>query len=323
MTVSNKDENLAPVVLFVYNRPEHTGQTLKALAKNRLAEKSTLYIYSDGPRKGDEKKVEEVRTLIRQEAWCGDVHIMESATNNGLAASIKNGVSTILKEKGKVIVLEDDLVTSPAFLTYMNRALDFYNERKSVFSISGYCLPAHKMEIPDDYPYDVFACLRNSSWGWATWDDRWQQVDWSVSHYKTLAENEAVKEAFGRMGDDVFSMLHDMNSGKLDIWSIQFTLAHFVNHAISIVPVKSYVDNIGMDGTGENCRVSDGLRNLNLNEKTDLNWLDVIYQDKRIINAFYNAYCRKKRPIPKKMINYISRKLGGSSIFTIKKKIYD
>jgi hypothetical protein len=317
---------LAPVVLFVYNRPAHTEQTLNALMQNKLANESTLYIYADGAKSNASKEslnnINEVRKIIRAKQWCKDVIISESDANKGLALSIRSGVTEIVEKHGKVIVMEDDLLTSHAFLTYMNEALDYYQNRNSIFSISAYNLPAEKMLIPEDYYYDVYVSLRNGSWGWGTWKDRWNQIDWDVSHYKTMMVNQQLQDAFNRRGDDVFEMLQMQQNGKLNIWSIQFTMAHFVNHAVSIVPTVSYVDNLGLDGSGENCSINQTYRNNKLCTKESIRFLDILYEDKRFINAFYSANCKIKRPLWQKAINKVNRMLGGENIFVIKKKIY-
>lgn len=319
-------DDLAPIVLFVYNRPIHTMKTLQALKNNILAAKSRLFIYCDGAKTDSSPEIVEaikqVRIIVKQESWCGDVQIYESDKNKGLAESIKVGVSEIVGKYGRVIVLEDDLITSPAFLTYMNTALDYYADRKSVFSISAYTPPRSMVQIPENYPYDVYVCLRNDSWGWATWIDRWQQVDWQVSAYEAIKQQPEMKLAFNRGGDDIFSMLEMQQDKKLNIWSIQFTVAHFMNHAVCVLPTSSYVDNMGLDGSGENCSVSKSLRNNVLNQNEQVRFLDVLYEDRRIINAYYSAFCNKKRPSWQKMINRISRIIGGKNVFVIKKKIY-
>lgn len=316
--------NLAPVVLFVYNRPDHTRQTLQALKSNKLSEKTKLFVFADGAKKDANaatlEKISRVREIIHSEKWCGEVEIIEAIENKGLAQSIKEGVTSVMEKFGKVIVMEDDLITSSAFLTYMNKALDYYQTRQSVFSISAYSYPPNKFVVPRDYEYDVFVSLRNGSWGWGTWSDRWEKVDWKVSSYPIM--NQEMKEALNRGGDDVFELLEGQQTGKLNIWSIQFTMAHFKNHAISILPCISYVDNIGMDGSGENCSEFTSLRNEKLNEKEDIRFLDVLYEDKRIINAFYSANCRSKRPLWKKVINKLCRTIGITPIYVIKKKIY-
>lgn len=326
MENNEKHFEYTPIALFTYNRPYHTLKTLESLMRNELASNSLLYIYSDGPKsrclEEDKKRISEVRELIRKRQWCREVRIIESEYNKGLAESIKTGVTEVINQYGRVVVLEDDLVTSPTFLNYMNKALNFYENKKSVYSISGYCLPPNKFQIPSDYFYDVFVSLRNSSWGWGTWADRWNQIDWETNCYNVIKNNERIKEALNRGGDDVFDLLEKLRSDELDIWSIQFTLAHFVNHGISIVPTVSFIDNLGLDGSGINCNPNKKLKNPVLNDKKDLRFLNILYEDKQIVNSFYNAYCRKRRAIWKRIINRICRLIGKNNHFIIKKKIY-
>lgn len=317
---------LAPIVLFVYNRPNHTLKTLQALQRNTLAAQSTLHIFADGPKENASaellNKIKTVRNIISVEKWCNEVVLHEFPTNKGLYRSIREGVTEILEQYGRVIVMEDDLQTSSAFLTYMNQALNFYADRKSVFSITGYNYPNNKMSIPTNYQYDTYVSLRNGSWGWATWIDRWNQIDWDVKSYETIKNTPSIKEALNRMGDDEFEMLQMQQDGILNIWSIQFTIAHFINHAVAIIPCQSYVDNIGLDGTGENCGVQSSLQHSQLNQNENPKFVDIIYEDKRIINAFYNVNCRKRLPLWKRAINRLSRKLTGKPAF-FKGKVYE
>jgi hypothetical protein len=303
---SKVNYKLAPIVLFVYDRPEHTKSTLFALKNNELAKESMLYVYCDGPKEnaGEEElnKNKKSKKIIKRKPMVGNIEIIESETNLGLATSIKKGVTEVFRKHDRIIVLEDDLVTSPAFLTYMNDALDFYEKRKSVFSISGYCLPPSKLKIPAEYPFDVFVSLRPFSWGWGTWIDRWNQIDWNTRNFPIIAHDFHVREAFNRGGDDVFSYLEDQKTGKLDIWTSPFVYAHFINHAVSILPVHSYVENIGMDGSGMHCSPTLAFKNDTLCENKNSIFLEILYEDKRIINSFYNAYCHKKRPLWKKFI---------------------
>lgn len=319
--------SLAPIVLFVYNRPEHTRKTLQALQQNILAPNSTLHIFADGAKKDASsaviQRINEVREIIHSQQWCGEVIIHQSNENKGLYQSVRQGVTEIVNQYGKVIVMEDDLQTSPAFLSYMNKALDFYANYQSVFSISGYNYPASQMTFSSDYHYDTYLSLRNCSWGWATWVDRWQQIDWDVKSYEVIKHSPAIKAALNRMGDDEFEMLQQRMEQGLNIWSIQFTIAHFLNHAVAIYPVHSYLNNIGNDGSGENCGVSHSLDNAVLSSNTDPKFLDILYEDSRIINAFYNIHCRKKRPIWQKIINTIYRFLGKPAPFVIKRKVYE
>lgn len=320
--------DLAPIVLFCYNRPWHVEQTLNALSLNHGADQSVLYIFCDGPKAEATpkqiEKINEVRKVVRQKKWCKDVIIKEASSNKGLANSIIDGVSEVIDQHGKVIVLEDDLITSPYFLKYMNKALDYYEKIMGVFSISANRPPLSKMHIPNDYPYDVFACLRSYSTGWATWKDRWEKVDWTMSYLDEFLLHPEQVSAFNRCGDDMTEMLHMQREGKIDSWAIRFSFAHFQHHAVAISPCFSYVSNIGFDGSGIHSGIIRDIYENDLQLAVqNPRFINVVYEDKRIINAFYNVYCRRKRPLWQKAINFIMRKIGLQAPFVIKKKIYN
>lgn len=320
--------NIAPIIVFAYNRPNHLSQTLSALARNDLASQSVLYIYCDGakPNATEEQlqRVLESRKVAHAVRGFKEVRVVESAYNKGLANSIIGGVTEVINEFERVIVLEDDLLTSPYFLKYMNSALDYYQDRPAVMSISANRPPMDKMEIPADYPYDVFVCLRSYSTGWATWKDRWNRVDWSMDFMDEFMKHPEQIEAFNRAGDDMTRLLIMQKEGKIDSWAMRFGFAHFKEHSVAILPCVSYVDNIGFDGTGihSGTNTTNEFRNdLSLSVK-EPRFVDLIYEDARIINAFYNRFCEKKRPLYQRIINTIYRKIGKRPPFVIKRKIY-
>ena len=181
-------KNLSPIVLFVYNRLEHTKRTVGALKKNKLAKESQLYIFSDAP-KNDEAvpMVKQVRKFIKKVDGFKKVEIIERNKNFGLANSIITGVTEVINKHGKVIVLEDDIVTSPAFLVYINRLLEVYKNNKKIYAITGYNQPSRIMKIPKDYPYDVYFHPRAASWSWGTWKDRWNKADWEVKDFEKFS----------------------------------------------------------------------------------------------------------------------------------------
>ncbi len=318
----------APIILFVYNRPYHTEQTLKALSENVFAEQSRLFIFCDGPKKDATNEhidnIQKVRSIVKSKKWCGNVSVIESDVNKGLSSSIIAGVTKVLDKYGKAIVLEDDLKTSPWFLKYMNEALTYYEDRKSVFSIGACRPPLSKMQIPKDYEYDVFVGLRSYSWGWATWKDRWDQVDWSMDYMASFLTHPEQIKAFNRAGDDMTKLLRMQYEGSIDSWAMRFGFAHFFNHAIAILPCVSYVDNIGFDGTGTHCGKVPSL-----DYSGDIHFapekcrfLDVLYEDSRIINAFYSSFYPARRPLWQRACNFIARKLGRKPPFIIKQKVY-
>ncbi len=240
--------NLAPIVLFVYNRPKHTRQTIESLKNNLLANESSLFIFSDGPKtESDSKKIDEVRSYIRAINGFNKLEIEESKSNKGLARSVIEGVTKIINMHSKVIVLEDDIVCSSGFLKYMNEALNYYEKNEKIFSVSGYCFP---INIPIDYKGDVFILPRASTWGWGTWANRWHKADWDIKDYKEFLHSNSMQSMFNLGGEDLTPMLKAQMRGQLDSWGIRWTYAHFKNNAFCLYPVSSKVKNIGADKSG-------------------------------------------------------------------------
>ncbi len=311
----------APVLLITFNRPEHTKRTIEAL---RVQQPPLVYVFQDGARAENERDAvacPAVREVIEKEIdWKCELHTHFSEQNRGCRDAIIFAISSVLKVHESVIIVEDDIVTSPAFYSYMCKALDYYRNRPTVWSISGHSHSPEKFQVPEDYDYDVFASPRLFNWGWGTWRDRWERTDWSMSYYDELLRHPYEMQAFSRGGDDLIPMLVDEKMGRSSAWDIQFAFAHFANHAVSIVPCVTYAYNIGQDGSGthSSIRKVDTRLNLNPNPK----FIDNLYFDSRILNALHSAFSRVKRPKWQKAINFIFRKLGKQAPFVIKKKIY-
>ena len=241
-------KNLAPIVLFVYNRISHTKKTVDSLRKNELAADSHLYIFSDGAKSNRDKDlVDEVRGFISKIDGFKSVTIIKRESNFGLADNIISGVSEVIQNYSKVIVLEDDIVCSKTFLIFMNKLLAEYETNNSIFSVTGYTFP---IKIPDDYEFDVYLASRASSWGWGTWLDRWEKVDWKVNDYQNFIKDKQAVNDFNEGGEDLAAMLNEQMAGKIDSWSIIWTYSHFINNAYCVYPVKSRVKNIGTDRSG-------------------------------------------------------------------------
>lgn len=242
---------LAPVVLFTYRRPGHTRATLDALACNKLAEQTKLFVFSDGPKdEEDAEAVASVRKLIREVSGFASVTLIERPRNMGLAQSVISGITDMLKDFEDVIVLEDDLVTSKNFLAYMNAALDHYRDDPHAFSVTGHTFPREALRIPGKYPYDTYAGHRCSSWSWGTWRDRWQCVDWDMHYFPSFCQDTQAQEELNRGGQDMAMALHKQYKGEIDSWAIRFCYAHYANGMSCIYPTKTLVRNIGLDHSG-------------------------------------------------------------------------
>ena len=321
--------SLAPVIVFCYNRPAHLRKTLTWLSKNALASETTLFVFCDGAKSNATQeqigKVKEARRVAHEVAIVPafkEVHFVEREENLGLGTSIITGVTEVIKEYGKVIVLEDDLETSPYFLDYMNKCLDHYESRKSVFSISSLSRPHPERFYPKDYPYDVYVSLTHHPTGWGTWADRWNQVDWNVQLLDEVKIHPEMIEAFRRIEySDYDALIDQVQTGK-NVWSIRFAFAHFVNHAVSICPIVSYINHIGWDSEATNATASTQWNVERLAEKKDIKLLDVLYEDKRIINAWYSFSIPKRRSKFCKLKNWFGRRFLGRDEYALKGRVF-
>ena len=248
-------QSLSPIVLFVYNRLLHTQQTIQALKKNHLATQSELFIFSDAAKGSkDKESVDAIRKFIETIDGFKKVTIYKNQYNAGLANNIIKGVSKILHEYGKAIVLEDDLITSPYFLSYMNKALNLYENQANIFSISGFNYPPEIFTLPSYYKYDVYLNYRSCSWGWATWKDRWAKTDWAMTDYKEFSRRHHDKKLFNRGGDDLYDKLKDAMNGLTNSWAIRWAYTHYKYNAYAVYPRYSYINNIGFDNSGTHCK---------------------------------------------------------------------
>lgn len=242
--------SVAPLVIFVYKRPDIAKQMLTAINKNLLVEKTDVFIFSDGSKSdSDKEKVNEVRNIIHEFSKNNNfksVTIEESSVNKGLANSVINGVTKIINQYGKVIVLEDDLIASHNFLQFMNDCLEFYKDDTSVWSIGGMLGAAFKkLRHLEQYDKDIYACYRAGSWGWASWRDRWEKIDWEMSDYDSFMKDRKRKKLFNRGGSDLVGMLRMQHDGKIDSWAIRWVYYQSKENMVSIFPCKSLIKNIG------------------------------------------------------------------------------
>ena len=240
--------SLAPIALFTYNRPYHTRKTVEALQQNKLSSESDLIVFSDGPKANNSgEQVQQVRDYLKTIQHFNSVKIVERTSNYGLSANILDGVHQIISQYGKVIVLEDDLVTSPFFLDFMNDGLRLYENDEKVISLHGYLLP-----VNENLPGTFF--LRGADcFGWATWKRGWDlfQPDGSLLLKKLIDSNQTEEFEFDGSYPYV-QMLKDQIACKTSSWAIRWYASAFLENKYTLYPGKSLVSNIGGDGSGTN-----------------------------------------------------------------------
>lgn len=261
MENKSKEKVYAPVVVFVYKRIEQTKKVFEALKDNELAKESDIFIFSDGAKNEREKKqIDDVRSYIRSlesRGWFHSVTVQETPKNMGLANSVISGVSQIIEQYGKIIVLEDDLITSTQYLSYMNDCLDYFEPDQRIWAVCGYTPDLKSLQ---NYNRNTYLSYRASTWGWGMWKDRWVTIDWDVKDYCKFCWNPWRRFRLRLGGNDMYSMLKAQMHGKLDSWGIRWCYAQSKAGKLAVMPREPLVQNIGFDGTGTHSKIEDGKR---------------------------------------------------------------
>lgn len=244
--------NPAPIVLFIYNRPEHTRTVLNALSENIGADQSEIYVFADGPKEGASPeeicKIEETRSVIKEKKWCKNIHLIKREKNMNLEDNVIDGITTVVSKYGKVIVLEDDIVCSPYFLKYCNDGLQVYEKNKQIYSINAFMFPIDYGESAETFLLPFI-----SSWGWATWKNRWEKFDHLIKDAEVISNNEFLSQRFNLANYSYTSIL------CMKTWDIKWYYTAFLRNGLGVFPTKTLVKNIGFDSTGTH-NGNEGLR---------------------------------------------------------------
>ncbi|WP_180232398.1 sugar transferase [Priestia megaterium] len=305
-----KDKGNA-VILFVFNRPDHTKKTLQGLKENSV---SKLHVFCDGARNLDEKKkVKEVRKLIDEIEWC-EVEKHFSEINLGLASSVINGISKIFSEGyNSVTVLEDDCTPKKGFIDYMNKLLEHYQHNEKVMHVSGFGLPIKKYTNRD-----VFLTPYPCSWGWGTWKEVWEGCNFELlDEYKSVLENTELKNKFNYAGEGFSKFLSLQLEGKVNSWLIRWYYYIFSQNGLCVWSYDSLIANNGFDGSGIHKVKRD---RFNQKAEAEFTGKDIKFEDnfdlnKNLIREFRRFFIGSS--LIEKVRTYIYLKTG----FLIEKKI--
>ncbi len=280
----------APIVLFAYNRPIHLKRTLDALSRCPEAKLSELHIFCDGAKhEKTDKSVDEVRRIVRNisQGTFAMVCIIEREKNYGLAASVIDGVSRVIAEYGRVIVMEDDGIVSPHFLKFMNMCLERYEADEEIGSVSG---SSPVLKLPADYRSDIYFTKRSSSFGWGTWKSRWIGVDWNLDNIADFYRDKELLNRLNLGGYDRFIRLHRQRGGKGNSWSVRFGAHHARKNWRVIYPRFSYIEDIGDDGSGTHTFNNHARFNGDLNSAIAEPNIDKPQENLQIERAFRKVY---------------------------------
>jgi len=295
---------LAPISLFTYNRPWHTRQTVEALLKNDLAGDSELIVFSDGPKNPqDEPNIDEVRQYIRAINGFRKVTVIERTKNLGLAPSVIKGVTDVLAKHDRIIVLEDDMVTSPFFLRFMNDALELYRNEEKVISVHGYIAPVSE-KLPNTFFLRCTDC-----WGWATWKRGWELFEEDGKKLLSELEGKGLANKFDLDGSYRYvRMLKDQIAGRKSSWAVRWYASAFVHERLSLRVGVSLIQHIGNDGSGTNVGACDKFDVSLSNVAIPVESIPIAENlETRKIVANYMRSIRT--PFPKAILNYVKKLL--------------
>ncbi|MHC1753257.1 sugar transferase [Humidesulfovibrio sp.] len=240
----------APIALFCFNRPEHLAKTLDSLSQAHGLRQSVIHAFCDGPRNdADQDGVAAVRALLRQRSATLPIVLHEKQANLGLQQSIVQGVTELVETQGRAIVLEDDILVSPHFLSFMNDALDRYADEPKVMHIAAYFPPTPVEGLPQCFFYRPASC-----WGWATWAESWRHLQLDAASLLSRLEGEA-GHAFNLEGAYGFLNHLKLNlQGRINTWAIFWYASVYLRGGLCLHPARSLAWNIGHDGSGANCK---------------------------------------------------------------------
>ena len=275
---------MSPICLFVYKRYDTTKLMLESLLACPECADSELYVFMDEARNDSEADdVEKVRALFDNLQGFKAIHPYPARMNKGMARSVIDGVTTVLEKHESIIVLEDDLVVAPDFLTFMNAALEAYRDRSDIWSISGYTPNLKEIEQYDKN--GVFLVPRAQCWGWATWSDRWETVDWEVSDFNYLARNKKRRKAFDMGGNDLFRTLEMEHRERIESWAVRWAYAASKQKMWTVNPILSKVQNIGLKSSTSHVGWHDERHNVELlGNKTIID--PNVQPDEKLVQAF-------------------------------------
>ncbi len=300
---------LAPIVLFVYKRPDHVRKVLESLSINPQVAHSKLYIFSDGARTVEEQKaVDATRALVHGYSWPGTREIIEQPINVGLARSIVDGINYVLSLHDRIIVLEDDVMVAPHFLHYMNDALVLYAEEPRVMHVAAFMFPLSK-QLPETFFYNA-----NSCWGWGTWRRAWHHYNNDAIHLlEQLRQRIGVNYYdFNKgQGNAFLNQLIANTEGRLLTWAVKWHTSIYLQGGFCLHPRRSLVNNIGFDGTGTHC----GSLAWNFNSLTNERILvtrQSLTESADALEAVATFYqkMRKQQPIRRSVWTFLASAIG-------------
>jgi len=294
---------LSPIVIFCYKRLDTLKLSIESLLKCKEAQDTDVFVFSDAAAKQEDFfLVEEVRTFIHSIEGFKSVSINKRNFNHGIDNNIIEGLKEMSNKYESFIIVEDDIVVNPSFLTFMNLSLSYYNTNKKILSISGF---SYVKKIPSNYAFDIYYTQRINAWGWATWSDRIKSVDWNLKNISKSFNKFPNYFKFNDWGSDRSNMLLKTIKGKIRTWDIRLDYHQFINNQFSIYPIISLCNNIGFQSFNATNTFGYNRYEIEFSDKKQVFWKlsSEIFIDKSIKKEFVQKNSIPQR-LKTKLINF-------------------
>jgi hypothetical protein len=261
-TEINFATNKTTVAIFAFNRPNHLLNCLNSIIKNPQSDKFDFVIFVDGPRNSDDAKyINESIQVAKNFAKYLNINVIANEVNLGLSKSLVSGINKVFNSADQIIVIEDDLIVGRNFLDFMMNGLERYRDDIQVASIHGFTYDFLKQ---DESSYFLQGA---DCWGWATWKDRWESVEWDSKKLLEDLRNLNLLRSFDLEGAYPYSRLLERQMlGKVDSWAIRWHASMFIQGRFTLYPSKSLVENTGFDGSGTHTKQSLEVRDYKIDE---------------------------------------------------------
>ena len=295
---------LAPVVVFAYARLEHLRRAVESLLANSEAAQTHVHFFCDGPKRPeDQPQVDAVRRYVESVRGFASISYVHRERNMGLAASVIDGVTQMIRRHGRIIVVEDDLVLSPHFLRFMNDGLVLYEHDDKVASIHGYCYPT-RTALPDSFFLTGADC-----WGWATWARAWKHFESDGQRLLSALEARSLCKRFDFNGNFPYTgMLRDQVRGRNSSWAIRWHASCFLAGRLTLYPGRSLVHNDGFDSTGRHCETTN-----DFDQKISLEVVPVeriaLEESSAAWASIENFFKGMRPPLPRRALSRLKRGL--------------
>lgn len=286
-----------PILFLIFNREE---TALKVFNRIKLLQPSRLYVAADGPRKNNEKDIENcnhTRAIIEQVDWECEVFKLFRDENLGCGKAVSGGINWFFEHEEEGIILEDDCLPDSSFFSFCNTLLDFYRNDERIFHIGGTNFQRGIKRGNASYYFSANVHV----WGWATWKRAWKKYDFDVLDVEEFILQRKIEKYFSEKNirDYWHAIFRNMKQHKIDTWDYQWLYSVWNNGGLSIIPQVNLISNIGFNSDATHTHSDNEWANVPTYSITEIIHPQSITQNKEADLYTFNSHYAPPMKEPK------------------------